>query len=129
MSQSKREWEEEDADSDPFARCDICMAFKDECICPDVATEGHLFLPGDEGALIQAIDSYVTRTPPHPLDGDEISDEAFFAPWAEAMVRAEVSRGMLEGMWDRIKIKLDDLGKVEQLIADVWGHRTWMVDR
>lgn len=55
-------------------------------------------------------------------------DEAFFAPWAEAMVKAEISRGQLDEMWERIKVKLDDLHTVEQLIADVFGHRARMVD-
>jgi hypothetical protein len=126
MSLSKRAWEEENADADPFARCAICGEFKDECICGDVATEGHVFYPGQESALKDAIDAHVTRTPAHPLDGEQIA-EAYFGPWAEAMVRAEVSRGQLEGMWERIKIKLDDLGKVEQLIGDVFGHRARMV--
>lgn len=58
----------------------------------------------------------------------EAEEQRFFAPWAEAMVRAEVSRGQLDQMWERIKVKLDDLGKVEQLIADVFGHRARMVD-
>jgi hypothetical protein len=58
----------------------------------------------------------------------EAADEAFFGPWAEAMVKAEVSRGMLDQMWERIKVKLDDLHKVEQLIADTFGHRARMVD-
>jgi hypothetical protein len=123
MSYTKEQWEDENAGSDPFARCAICGEFKDECICGDVATEGHVYFPGDEAALADAIDEHVTRTP------EELTDEAYFGPWAEAMVKAEVSRGMLDGMWERIKIKLDDLGKVDQLIADVWGHRTWMVDR
>lgn len=58
----------------------------------------------------------------------EAEEQRFFGPWAEAMVKAEVSRGQLEEIWDRIKVKLDDLGKVEQLIADVFGHRARMVD-
>jgi hypothetical protein len=72
VSYMKRQWEEENADSDPFTSCEGCGEYTDECICGDVATEGHVFYPGDEGALIQAIDSYVTRTPPHPLDGVEL---------------------------------------------------------
>lgn len=122
MSHSKRAWEESNADSDPFARCAICREFTDECICGDVATEGHVFYPGQETALAESIDAHVTRTT------EELDDQAFFAPWAQAMVKAEVSRGMLDGMWERVKIRLDDLGKVEQLIADVFGHRTWMVE-
>lgn len=55
-------------------------------------------------------------------------DDAFFASWAEAMVKAEVSLGMLDQMWERIKVKLDDLHKVEQLLAEVFGHRARMVD-
>jgi hypothetical protein len=123
MSLSKRAWEEENADNDPFTRCAICGQFTDECICGDVATEGHVFYPGQEAALADAIDTHVTRTP------NEFNDEAYFGPWAEAMVKAEVSRGMLDGMWERIKIKLDDLAKVEQLIGDVFGHRARMVER
>jgi hypothetical protein len=101
--------------------CDRCGEFGSACICPDVASEGQGFYPGDEAALTEAIDAHVART------SEELDDEAFFAPWAEAMVRAEVSRGMLDGMWERIKIRLDDLGKVDQLIADVFGHRARMV--
>lgn len=104
MSYMKREWEAENEGSDPFARCEVCHEFTDECICGDVATEGH-----------------------HVDAETEADDEAFFVPWAKEMVRAEVSRGMLDGMWDRIKIRLDDLGKVDQLIADVFGHRARMV--
>lgn len=121
MSYSKMAWEEENADDDPYARCETCREYKDECICGDVATEGHVYFAGDEAALADAIDKHVTRTP------EELDDEAFFAPWAQAMVKAEVSRGQLDQIWERIKIKLEDLGKVEQLIADIWGHRTWMV--
>lgn len=58
----------------------------------------------------------------------EAEAERFFAPWAEAMVKAEVSRGMLDQMWERIKVRLDDLHKVDELIADVFGHRARMVD-
>jgi hypothetical protein len=58
----------------------------------------------------------------------EGDDEAFFAPWAEAMVKAEVSRGMLDQMWERIKIKLDDLHKVEQLLDDTFGPDAEMVE-
>jgi hypothetical protein len=58
----------------------------------------------------------------------EADDEAFFGPWAEAMVKAEVSRGMLDQMWNRIKIKLDDLHKVEQLLIDTFGPDGSMVD-
>lgn len=104
MSYMKREWEEENADNDPFTRCAICGEFTDECICGDVATEGH-----------------------HVESEAETDNEGFFAPWAQEMVRAEVSRGMLDQMWSRVKIRLDDLGKVEQLIADVFGHRARMV--
>lgn len=102
MSYSKRAFEEENPD--PFERCVICGEFTDECICSDVATEGH-----------------------HVETEADTEDEGFFAPWAEAMVKAELSRGALEDMWTRIKVRLDDLGKVDRLIADVWGHRTWMV--
>lgn len=55
------------------------------------------------------------------------NDDDFFAEWAAAMVKAEVSHGQFDQMWERIKIKLDDLYKVEQLIADVWP-RSRMVE-
>lgn len=88
--------------------CERCGEFGSACICPDVASEGHAT---------------------YPDYGDESDDDRFFAPWAEAMVRAEVSRGMLDGMWERIKIRLDDLKKVESLIADVFGASARMVER
>lgn len=58
----------------------------------------------------------------------EADDEAFFAPWVEAMVKAEASRGMLDDMWARIKIKLEDLHKVEALLDDTFGPDAQMVE-
>lgn len=54
-------------------RCPSCYELESECICLDLDTEdkGTVFLPGDEAALNNAIDAHVTRTPPHPFDGDE----------------------------------------------------------
>jgi hypothetical protein len=45
------------------------------------------------------------------------------------MVRAEVSRGMLDGMWERIKVRLDDLAKVELLLDTVFGAGARMVEK
>lgn len=36
--------------------------------------EGHVFYAGDEVRLNDAIDAHVTRTPPHPFDGDSDDD-------------------------------------------------------
>lgn len=38
----------------------------------DCAEEGHVFYEGQERELMQAMDSWHTRTPAHPFDGDEI---------------------------------------------------------
>lgn len=37
----------------------------------DCAEEGHVFYEGQERELMQAMDSWNTRTPAHPFDGDE----------------------------------------------------------
>lgn len=37
----------------------------------DCATEGRVFYPGDEVALNQSLDDYLTRTPPDPDDEDD----------------------------------------------------------
>lgn len=44
-----------------------------ECGFP-LGTEstGSVFYPGQEVALNQSLDDYLTRTPPHPFDGDEL---------------------------------------------------------
>lgn len=59
---------------------------------------------------------------------DEEKEMAFFRPWAEAMVQAELSRAAFDQMWERIKIKLDDLHKVEALLTDTFGPDAEMVE-
>lgn len=61
-------------------------------------------------------------------DGLTTDDDAFFAKWVREMVRAETSRADFDGMWERIKVKLDDLHKIERLLADVFGADADMVE-
>jgi hypothetical protein len=107
MSLSKRAWEEENADVRSVRSLRYLRRVQGRVHLRRRRHRRSCLLPGQEAALADAIDtSHVTRTP------EELrSDEAYFGPWAEAMVKAEVSRGMLDGMWERIKIKLDDLGR------------------
>lgn len=63
MSEMKRAFEEENADFNLWSRCKVCGEYEDECICLDVATEGHVFYPGDETELNAALDQHLTRTP------------------------------------------------------------------
>lgn len=63
MSASKRWFEDENPDM-------VAAETGNDAVCiPE--DEGRLFFSGDDPELNDALDDYLTRTAPHPHDGDE----------------------------------------------------------